>query len=523
MKWVCALLLLIAVGNREALAAEKPDLWLYYPTNLLVDKNIDTLQSVWTRAAAAGYSHVLLADSKFARLDALGDISQRYFANIARVKRIAADLKLQIVPALFSIGYSNDLLFHDPNLAEGLPVKDALFVVHDGKARIVADPPVSLVKMSWKDDAFVVDYGVATVANNPGNARLNWQLSVSPFRCYHVSVWIKSDHFTGRQQIEALANNDSLQYENIAFKATQDWTKCDVVFNSLNHQKVNLYIGIWGAAHGTLSCKDWKIEEAGLTNVLRRPGAPCIVRGETGAVFSEGKDYDAIADPKLGNEPYNGEYEAWHDSPAIVTHLPEGTRLRISWFHPEIIYDGQVPICFDEPKTQQLLSDQARLMKQAWGSAGYMMSHDEIRVMGWDESCLAKDETPGKLLADNARFCTDLLRGSDVYVWSDMFDPFHNARKNYYLVNGDLIGSWEGLDKSATIVNWNFEKRDNSLKFFADRGHRQVIAGYYDGDVHQIKDWLASAAKVQGVVGVMYTTWENKYSNLEAFADEVRR
>src|ERR1051326_6353865 len=29
-------------------------------------------------------------------------------------------------------------------------------------------------------------------------------------------------------------------------------------------------------------------------------------------------------------------------------------------------------------------------------------------------------------------------------VWSGMFDPFHNAVKDYYLVRDDLTGSWEG-------------------------------------------------------------------------------
>src|SRR5437764_4077821 len=94
----------------------------------------------------------------------------------------------------------------------------------------------------------------------------------------------------------------------------------------------------------------------------------------------------------------------------------------------------------------------------------------------------------------------------------------HNAHNDYYLVHGDLAGSWEGLDKNVIVVNWNFGKPDQSLKFFADRGNRQIIAGYYDGPVEQVKDWLDSAAKVKGVVGVMYTTWENKYDDLERFA-----
>jgi hypothetical protein len=72
-------------------------------------------------------------------------------------------------------------------------------------------------------------------------------------------------------------------------------------------------------------------------------------------------------------------------------------------------------------------------------------------------------------------------------------------------------------------VNWNFGNRDKSLKFFSDRGHKQILAGYYDGAPEQIKQWLASAANIKGIVGVMYTTWQGKYDDLEAFAALCRQ
>jgi hypothetical protein len=152
-----------------------------------------------------------------------------------------------------------------------------------------------------------------------------------------------------------------------------------------------------------------------------------------------------------------------------------------------------------------------------------MMSHDEIRVLNWDDTCETRKMTPGQLLADNVRQCATLLQGSDIYVWGDMFDPFHNAvAKDYYLVNGPLTGSWQGLTKDVIVLNWNFGKRDDSLKFFADRGHRQVIAGYYDHDVREGRAWITSADRVSGVVGVMYTTWKHQYDDIEAFAEACR-
>jgi hypothetical protein len=489
------------------------DLWLYCQTNLAVDKNIDTLDHLWHRAQAAGYSRVLLADSKFARL---GELDRHYFANVDRVKRLAADTHLQIIPAVFGIGYSNDLLSHDPNLAEGLPVKDTPFVVHGDIARIKPDPPIFLNQLSFKDDTVDMAGESATVHDNAGNARFVFKMALPPFRCYHVSVWIKTDHYTGGDiRIQPMCENRPLQYQSLGVKPTQDWTQHHIVFDTLDYGRdVSLYFGIWGGGKGTLQWRDWKIEEVGLVNVLRRDGTPCVVQG-----YTKGKDYDRIEDPLMGTKPWPGEYTAWHEPPVIHTHgIPDGTRLRVSWFYPPIVGDGQVSICPSEPKTMEILADQAKRVKEAFGSTGYMMSHDEIRCWNWDDACQSRHEDAGQLLADNVRACAKLLAGSDVYVWSDMFDPNHNAHGDYYLVRGDLAGAWEGLDKSITIVNWNFGKRDASLKFFADRGHKQVIAGYYDGKVERVRDWLASASKVPGVVGIMYTTWQQKYDDLEAFA-----
>ena len=86
---------------------------------------------------------------------------------------------------------------------------------------------------------------------------------------------------------------------------------------------------------------------------------------------------------------------------------------------------------------------------------------------------------------------------------------------------GPWYGSWEGLPPSVLVANWHQNDAD-SLKFFADRGHAQILAGYYDADPRRIVGWLEQAAKVRGVCGVMYTTWVGDYSKLEAFMKNVK-
>jgi hypothetical protein len=161
-------------------------------------------------------------------------------------------------------------------------------------------------------------------------------------------------------------------------------------------------------------------------------------------------------------------------------------------------------------------------MRDLLGPRGYLLGHDEIRCLNWDPACAAAGNDAGAVLATHMRRCLALLAGAQAYVWSDMFDPMHNAQANYYMVRGDLKGSWEGLDRNVIVLNWNSEHREESLRFFSQRGQRQIIAGYYDAAPEGIKPWLAAARGVPGVIGVMYTTWRHRYDDLERFAQLVK-
>lgn len=531
------LLALCAITLLPPVPAQALEKWVYVATNLQVDENVGKLEKLMERASKAGYTHLLLADSKLARLGTLGDVYPRYARNTEAIKAASARLKIEIVPAIFHIGYSNSMLFHDPNLVEGMPVKEMELVVKDGVAT-VPESELSLPggdfsdlkKWSWKDDNVVAEDGAAHVKANGNNARIVQKLKVKPWHQYHVSVRVKTNALKGANaEVKALATTGgrTLNWANLGAKATQDWTTHDVIFNSQDQTDVNLFFGEWGASSGDLWWDDAKIELAPFVNLIRRDGSPLSVKAADGKELTEGKDFEQLRDPLMGVKPYAGEYDVYHQPPVLRTKLPDGTRLRVSYHHAVTVYDGQAMICPSEPRTVELLRDEAKRVHQLWGAKGYMMSHDECRVMNWCAACEKRKMTPGQLLADNVRACAGILRevnpNGRVYTWSDMFDPNHNAVKGpYYLVNGPLTDSWLGLDKDIILLPWYFEKRAQSLKFFADRGHKQVIAGYYDHRPEQVKDWLSAAkATPDSVIGVMYTTWRNKYDDLEAFGQLI--
>jgi len=530
--------------------------WVYSSHNLLEDKWVDEVLKIIGRASQSGYTGLVLADSKLAILD---QMPPKYFKNAARVRDAARAAHLEIIPMVFPIGYSAGLLAHDPNLAEGVPVIDAPFMVKGRQGTLVPDPAVKLVNGDLeevKDNRFagfylqddpgkttfadteVVHHGRTSIriqdSGKEGqnrNYRIAQRLKVRPHACYRFSAWVKTRDLNPASGFQLLARGSRWSHPMLTFyeghlKPTQDWTPVEVVFNSLEEDEIELYVGHWGGQSGTLWIDELALEELALVNVLRRDGCPLKVASADGkTVFEEGRDFLPVRDPKLGQEPFAGQYEFHHAGPVLEltsgSRIKEGDRLRVSWYHPLIVHGFQVMSCLTERKVYELLRDQARRVNDLFSPKTFFMSHDEVRVANWCRSCRDLKQTPGELLAKNVSQCVQILRELNptarIVVWSDMFDPHHNAIDHYYLVNGSLEGSWKGLPSDVIIANWNVDKAAQSLKWFADRGHSQIIAGYYDGDLENLKKWTAAAQGTPKIIGFLYTTWASKYEDLESY------
>jgi hypothetical protein len=145
---------------------------------------------------------------------------------------------------------------------------------------------------------------------------------------------------------------------------------------------------------------------------------------------------------------------------------------------------------------------------------------------GSDEACQRRGLTMGQILGDFVTRVAGSIRGlnphAEVYAWSDMLDPNHNAHGDYYLVDGDYTGSWENIPWDLRIVCWYYAKRQQSLAFFSGLGFQTVAGAYYDGDdLSNPRGWLDALHAAPNAQGIMYTTWQNKYGLLADFGDLV--
>jgi len=509
--------------------------WLFVWRDMSDPKEVDRMIARFPRAQADGYNGVVFSH------------------NVAREKAVelkqeAADHRLDLITIV--MGGTRDR-----NYMEGVLARSALFVARGGVANLEQDNPTRITNGDFEDVAgnhfggwaFQDDEGVTTFADhevvhggktslrmesigkNPyRHCRIMQRLKLQPHRQYHVSVWVKAEGLAPADpEVKVLdpAAAQPVSFQTFHTEGTQDWKRCDLVFNSLDQSDAGLYLGSWYGKDGKLWWDDLSIEEIGLVNVLRRPGCPVTVRGENGTTYEEERDYERIVDPHLH------PWIAYHEQPPIRlaagSRIKDGERLRVSYYHPIIVYEDRLTSCLSEPKIFADWREEVKLADELLHPAAFLMSHDELRVINQCALCQSKNMTPGELLAWNVREAAQIIRevrpDAGIWVWNDMFDPQHNAVDHFYAVNGSLAGSWKGLDKDVGIVNWHGGLQGKNCQFFADLGLRQILSGYYDadGDGAGIARWLDNTKGIPGIVGAMYTTWEDRYDAMDAWAKKA--
>ncbi len=503
-----------------------------------------------TRVLDTGAQHGLNGAVLSCGLDTLCKKSPDYFRRLRQVQQACERDHLELIPAIFSVGYGGTALAHDRNLAAGLPVKDALFVVKGGEANLVPDHSVRLTNGDFEAftgnrfkgfnfhdhpgeisfaDTQIKHSGRASMrlenftANPHGHGRVMQEINVHPHRCYRLSLWVKTEALqpTGAFHVQVLVKNRSLAPRAFKLPATGDWRKLTMLFNSLDFDSVRLYAGMWGGRSGKFWLDDWSVEEVGPLNVLHRPGTPVTVRSEDGSqTYPEGQDYVPLNDANYS--PYRVDRPAPSLKLVAGTRIQEGQKLRVSWYHPMVINDGQITVCMAEPELYDIFDHEAKLMAEHLHPRRVLLNMDEIRMGGTCQACAGRNmgELLGECITKQVQILQRHLPGVQVYVWSDMLDPNHNAHGDYYLVNGDFTDSWKHVPADLIMAVWGGKPREASLRFFAGQGFRRLVACYYDADdLRDVKGWLDLARQTPKVWGLMYTPWQKKYSLLPDFGD----
>ncbi|MCX7705657.1 MAG: hypothetical protein N2115_05295 [bacterium] len=541
------LILLILLFQHFCWAVEWKDRFVWiFGFNIQDKQDVDKVSSLIELASKNNYNGIVLSGG----LDSLCKQSEKFFEGLEKIKKSCEEFHMELVPAVFSVGYGS-VLSHNRNLAEGLPVKDSLFLVKGNQAFHVPEKKIEIYNGGFEqyqgnratgyrfhDEPGKVSF-IDTEIKHSGNASLRFEnfglfpygngrvmqeIEVVPYRCYKVTIWVRTENLkpSGNFRILVLGGNRDIAPRSFNLPSTTEWKKLTMLFNSMNFSQVKLYVGIWAGTAGRFWVDDWKIEEVALYNVLRRPGTPVIVKSEDGSiVYEEGKDYEKIIDPYFN--PYRQDFDYPQPSVKILpgSRIKQDEYLRVSWYHPMLIYDSQVTVCMAEPSLYEIFDHEAKLLWEKLRYKKVILNMDEIRMGGTCKACEGKNMA--ELLGDCVKKQFEMLKkynpNAEIYIWSDMFDPNHNAKPDYYLVRGDFTGSWSYIPKELIIGVWGGKPREKSLKFFSENGFRILIANYYDADnLDDVKEWFNLAQNIKGISGFMYTTWQRKYDLLNEYS-----
>jgi hypothetical protein len=175
-----------------------------------------------------------------------------------------------------------------------------------------------------------------------------------------------------------------------------------------------------------------------------------------------------------------------------------------------------------ESKLYEIFDHEAGLLAERLKPRRVLLNMDEIRMGGTCAACRGRDmaELLGECITKQVKILRRHLPDAQIYIWSDMLDPNHNAHGDYYLVEGDFTGSWKHVPRDLTIAVWGGRPREASLRFFEEEGFRVLIAGYYDAsDLDGVKAWLRLARERKNITGFMYTPWQKSYDLLGECGD----
>lgn len=564
----CALIF-AGLASFAAAAGEIEDRFIYVGRSLGNDGQLERTLDIVRRAAKQGFNGLV----QHGDIQYLWMASERERRNFARLKAVCDEVGMEIVPAIWSIGYGT-MLWANPNLAAGLPVFDVPYEVSADGAKATFRPSSNTIVQngdfenvvpakdgkgfkvpSWFVEAPGEICFVDKEVKSSGGQSLRFEMSASgrkkdpqarachtikvrPNSRYRVTARLKTEGldvtygfqiaiYTKPTKGEVSGMTRCLSFNRPYVKATNDWMDMSAEVSTLDYEELQVWLGSWKARKGRFWLDDVKVTELGVDKLLRRPGCPLTVRNAaTGKAYVEGRDFAEVPPLKKGQESLPRENGALVFSIPAGSRIKPGTKLLVSGYASHRMKsDSQISVCMSEPELYALFEKSAAAIEAAIHPRKWLLSLDEIRAGGTCAACMARKVGMAQMFAD----CVTKMRAtikrvspdSTIYMWGD------NLLRSEVecMCRGSFKGSIDLVPKDIVVVHWGGAPA-KGLKLFDGKGFRtarsfDVGIGWKSGGnaPPSLTDEFRIARETPGCRGFMYTTWSSDYSQdkLEAF------
>lgn len=528
------------------------DRWFYASIGLRSDEEADELIQLIQEASDVKLNGMLWACG----MEWCGNWSEERKLRFQRIKTAAEKAGIEIIPIIWSVGYGT-MLGKNQNLVESLPIENLRVVARNGKVELDTEAEsVSFRNGGFEEfngskfpgfdfhdspgkvtfqDTEVKHSGNASLRienfgqNKHGHGRFLQTIQTVPHRTYKIRLWYKTEgiHQQGIFRMQVYAKNGSIatQIPKIPEGGNVDWTEAVLTFTTAEQTEINFYAGIWDGKEGKIWLDDLSIESCDMNAPVDRAGTPITVKDvETGTIYVKGKDFTP---EKLSIGRFTKGVQC---SPILIpegSRIKEGAKLTLTYYVPALSLKGQTSTCMSEPQLYELFEESAAQIMEMLAPRKWFLSMDEIRAANSCEACRKRNLPLSEILGDcitrQYQIIQKVQPGAQVYIWSDMLDPNHNCHAEYMLCQGDFTGVWDCIPKELIISCWYHKKREESMKFFSEKGFRTQGAAYYDVDsLDSSKEWLETCSRTPGCTGIMYTTWRQKYELMRGFGEMLQ-
>ena len=554
-----------------AVAGEIEDRFIYVGGGIGNDRQVDETISLVRRAAKQGFNGIVLQGD----IQYLWMASDRERRNLARLKAACDEVGMDLVPAIWSIGYGT-MLWANPNLAAGLPVFDVPYEVSaDGSKAVFMPLSNAIVPNGDFEDVVPAKDGkgfkvpgwfveapgeicfVDKDVKSSGGQSLRFELSVSgkrkdpqaracrtikvrPNSRYRVTARLKTEGldttygfqiviYTKPGKGETTGMTRQLTSNRPRIKTTNDWMNMTAEISTLDYEELQVWLGSWQARAGRFWLDDVKVTELGVDKLLRRPGCPLTVRdAATGVAYKEGRDFAEVPPLKKGQEKLPRENGAIVFSIPAGSRMKPGTKLLVSGYASHRMKsDSQVSVCMSEPELYRLFAKSAAAIETAIHPRKWFLPLDEVRAGGTCAACRARNTDMAHIFGDCVTKQYETIKcvspNATVYMWGDQIDPKMNARDGVCMCRGTFAGSVDLVPKDIVVMHWGGSVADR-LNFFHEKGFRTARSRCIDGKwangaPASVTNDYKIAKEASGCRGFMYTTWSSDYSQekLEAF------
>lgn len=152
----------------------------------------------------------------------------------------------------------------------------------------------------------------------------------------------------------------------------------------------------------------------------------------------------------------------------------------------------------------------------------FNLEMDEIRVFAWDKKCLDSGKSRSQIFADDIKYYYNTIRKyqpkAQIMMWSDMLDPFHNAKLYRTQQVIDILTKYWMDD--IIMVPWNYEYIKESIDFFSNRGFSVVASSQEQINKISVAPKWAKFLRDRfenedKIYGIMHAPWDYDYDTVE--------